>query len=115
MNGEDLIERNKEIVHLYVQHRLTLREVGARFQLSRDQVADILRRAGVGRRTRSVHRLTPQELAQRNQEIVRLYVEDGLTLREVGGRLGVSERQVSRVLEATGVSRRKAGTRSGPE
>ena len=114
MNDEDLIERNKEIVHLYVQHRLTLGEVGARFHLSRDQVGMILEKAGVSRRSRSAHRLTPQELAQRNQEIVRLYAEDGLTLREAGGRLGVSERQAWRVLETAGVSRRKPGTRRAP-
>jgi DNA-directed RNA polymerase specialized sigma subunit len=114
MNGEGLIERNQEIVRLYVEERLTLREVGARFHLSHERVRQILERAGVSRRSSSVHRLTPQELAQRNQEIVRLYVEDGLTLREVGERFGVTERQLSWVLKPAGLSRRKPGTRREP-
>ena len=109
MNGKEFIKRNQEIVRSYVEERLTLGEVGERFHISRRQVAEILERAGVSRRSRSAHRLTSQQLAERNQEIVRLYVEDGLTLREAGGRFGVSERQVSRVLETVAVGRRKPG------
>jgi hypothetical protein len=49
--------------------------------------------------------------AERDREMVRLYAE-GLSLRDVGRRLGLSRQAVAKALERQGVPRRPRGRRS---
>jgi len=98
--------RNQEIVRLYGEEGLSPEELAARHGLSLVTVVGILRAAGVsfarpGRR--------PDDLRQRSEEIAHAYVEDGLTLTEVGRRFGLGPTSVSWILARAGVSRTKPG------
>jgi DNA-binding CsgD family transcriptional regulator len=101
--------RDEEIVRLYVQERLPLREIGARCGLSVSGIRGILERAGVQARSRSRLVLTHKELAQRNWEIVRLHLEEGLAARQISGQLALGVERVYTVLRAAGISRRRSG------
>jgi len=97
--------RDEEIVRLYVQERLSLREAAARCGLSVSGIRSILERAGVQARSTSHLVLTREELAQRNREIVRLHREEGLAARQISGQLALGIEQVYMVLRAAGISR----------
>ncbi len=92
---------NHEIVRLYVEEGLPLDKVGARFGLTRGRVRQILRTCGVSPRRGSC-RLLEEQQTQRNQEIIRLYVEEGLSLKKIGERLGLSDFAVRHVVGRVG-------------
>ncbi len=104
---EQLTHRNQEIVRLYVEEGLTLREVGARVGLSGEGVRLILKEAGGP--VRGVRRPIPPEQLIGSQEIIRLYVEEGLAVRDIRARFGLTGRQVS------GILRRAKGSRGRPD
>jgi len=101
--------RDGEIIRLYVEERLSLREIAARCGLSVSGIRGILERAGVQARSTSHLALTREELAQRNLEIVRLHLEEGLAARQISGRLALGVERVYTVLRAAGISRRRSG------
>ncbi len=102
------MERNQEIVRLYVEEGFTLRELGARFGLSHEGVRLILKKAGGP--VRGVRRLIPQgRQLIGSQEIIRLHVEEGLAVRDIRARFGLTGRQVS------GILRRAKGSRGRPD
>jgi DNA-directed RNA polymerase specialized sigma subunit len=104
---EDMRERTLHIVHLYVDKRLSLREVATCVGLNHVTVLKELERAGVSRRRVSGPQLS---LMQRNEEITRLYREEGLTQTEIGGCMDLSPKHVSRILKGLGVSRSQRGS-----
>jgi len=107
---EHLRERNDQIVHAYVKEGLTLKEVGRRFDLSAERVRQILRGAGAKARPRGADaKVRGERLKGRNLEIVRLYVEERLTLAKIGARVGLSPGRTSQVVGTAGVSRRRPG------
>jgi DNA-binding CsgD family transcriptional regulator/predicted DNA-binding protein (UPF0251 family) len=107
-------QRNREVVRLYDQEGLTLREVGARVGLSHERVRKILEAADVSRRGGPA-RFPPREQIAITQQALHLYVEDCMTLQQVGARLGLSARTVERMLETAGVHRRRGSCRLSQE
>jgi DNA-directed RNA polymerase specialized sigma subunit len=106
-------ERNAEMVRLYAEGDLTLRDIGERFRVTRERVRQIVARAGVHRKAgRKVPREVPEHLKQRNDEIVRLYAE-GLKLKEIANRVGLSLGGLHSVIRTANVHRRRPGT-AGP-
>ena len=99
---EQPAERSAETVRLYGEGGLTLAEIAARFGLSSLIVARILEKAGVPRR-RGSSALTRSQLAERAEQVLRLSLEEGLTQKEVGVRLGVSGATACRTLVGMGV------------
>lgn len=114
LSRSHLTERNEEIIRLYVKERLTLREVGGRFGLSRERVRQILERAGVPRRKHSSGRAkpVPTDMWERKAEVIHLYLENGLSLKQTGERFGRSHVAVINLLKAAGIRRRSRSWRS---
>ena len=102
-------QRDGEIICLYVEERLSHREIAARCGLSASGIRSILERAGVQARSTSHLALTREELTQRNREIVRLHLEEGLAARQISGQLALGIERVYTVLRAAGISRRRSG------
>lgn len=101
----DWKQRTKEIVGAYVEDQLSLEEVGARFRLSPTCVREILIRAGVGCRRPGWPAWRSKALARRNQEIVRLCLEEGLKRREVAARFHLRPETVSCILARANMHR----------
>lgn len=110
MSGEHLTERNDEIIRLYVEELLALRDVGARVGLSHERVRQILRRRGVTlRKVGLTAGWRNSALAQRNEDIIHAYDQEKLSLAQVGALHGLKYDRVSDILREAGVSRRKPG------
>ena len=105
----EMQQRAQEFAHLYVEEGLSLREVGACFGVSGERVRQILKRAGVGRRS-SRGRDSRDQPIERSADAVHLYVEGGLTLAEIAARLEVSSLTLARILEKAGVPRRRGSS-----
>lgn len=106
--GRDLTQRNQDIARLYLEERLTLGEIGERFDVSQKWVRRILKRLGVSLRRRSRGPPEPEHLRGRNEEIARLYAEGDLTLREIGERFNLSRERVRQIAKRAGVTLRVA-------
>lgn len=102
--------RNREIARLYTEEGLTLAAIGARFGITRQRVRQVLEETGVSGRT-SHTGLRPRLLAQRDKEIGRLYVHHGLTITQIGQRLGLGYSTVRHALIRAQVRRRSPGPR----
>ena len=116
----NVTERNDEIARLYAEGDLTLKEIGERFSLSKERVRQIATRAGVprkkgGRTPRGGRRyaLVPRDMWKYKQEIIHLYVDKRLSLKEIGERFGRSHVAIIHLLEAADIRRRVRGWRSG--
>jgi len=109
MNGQHLRKRDEEIIRLYSEEGLTVKEIGPLFGLTHVRVIQILEKAGVNRRSRGWRSHWPwRDMEQRRREIAHVYVEEELSLNEVGARLGLSTSCVRQELIRAGVDRRHA-------
>jgi DNA-binding CsgD family transcriptional regulator len=111
--GDAIRHRNQEIARLYAEEGISPEDLAGRFSLKPSTVADILKLRGVALRRRPRMR-PPSPFGQRNAEMARLYVDEGLSLRQVGARFGLSYERVRRILMTAGVSRSRPGARLGP-
>jgi DNA-directed RNA polymerase specialized sigma subunit len=106
----DMWKCKQEIIHLYVDKRLSLKEIGERFGHSHVAVIYLLEAAGVRRITRGWRSHWPwRDWKQRTKEIVGAYVEDELSLEEVGARFSLSPTCVREILIRAGVGCRSPG------
>lgn len=94
----------------YLVERLTLQEVATRFDTTKTTVARALERTGTPRRPAggSEQRAQPTHL---DPEIVRLYTEESMPTREIGGKLGITNWQVRQALGRAGVEMRSQASR----
>jgi DNA-directed RNA polymerase specialized sigma subunit len=112
MNRQHLGKRDEEIVRLYVEDGLTVKDVGALFGLTYVRVIQVLEAAGVDRRSRGWRSGWPwRDSEQRTKEIIAAYVEEELSLEEVGARFGLSPTCVRHVLIKASVARTSCGRR----
>lgn len=105
---QELGQRNHEIARLYGEG-LSVPELGARFRLSPSTIATILTRRGVSLKRLSSGALP--HLKERNDEIVRLYEREGLTLRQIGRQFDLSPERVRQLVRRAGVPPRRSGER----
>ena len=112
MKRQHLRKRNEEIVRLYVEEGLTVKDVGGLFGLTYVRVIQVLEEAGVDRRSRGWRSGWPwRDANQRTKEIIAAYVEEELSLEEVGARFRLSPTCVRQVLIRAGVGCRSRSRR----
>jgi DNA-directed RNA polymerase specialized sigma subunit len=93
---KDRNELSEEVIGLYVEEGLTVKQVGGRLGLSGACVGRVLMREGVDRRHPGWYRR--QRLAQRNREIVRLCLQEGLKRKDVAARFDLRPETISGIL-----------------
>lgn len=102
------------IARLYKERRMTCREIGERVGLTTGQVARVVKARGLTRP--NGWNAKPNAANKvRNDRIVRLYMKEGLTARQVADRIGtLTQTGVLIVLRGRGVKRRQPGSWSPP-
>ena len=95
-------ERDKEIVRLFIEEGLDQIRIGKRFGISHSRVSQIIRSAGY---TREDQRKAADGWVP-DDEIQRLYEDEGLSQRALAKKLGMSKSGVRSRLLAMGVSLR---------
>lgn len=92
---------------LYVEQRLTVREVGAELGMSHNRVIRELALAGIPRRSRHERRPRDRRAEVTREALEELYVRRGLSVRELTTQLGVSEEYVRKRLRECGFAKRR--------
>jgi len=92
---------------LYVEQRLTVREVGAELGMSHNRVIRELALAGIPRRSRHERRPRDRRAEVTREALAELYVRRGLSVRELTTQLGVSEEYVRKRLRECGFAKRR--------
>lgn len=87
---------------------VSVREVAARVRVSRETVYNWLRSSGL-QRNRVRGRKPAQLSIETTQTILRMYSDDGLAVRDVAIRLGLSKRAVHRTVKSASLSRPRGG------
>lgn len=91
---------------LYVRQALTVREVAERFGVPHHRVIRELALAGIARRSRHERRPRDGRAAVTDEALRELYVERGLTLRELCALFGVSDEYLRKRLRECGLAKR---------
>lgn len=94
------------LCELYVVEALTVREVAERFGVPHHRVIRELALAGVARRSRHERRPRGARAAVTDEALRELYVERGLTLRELRAVFGVSDEYLRKRLRECGLAKR---------
>lgn len=92
--------------HLYVDRELTAREVAIEFGTSHNRVIRELALAGIARRSRHDRRPRGARAAVTDEALRALYVDQGLSVRELRGVLGVSDEYLRKRLRECGFAKR---------
>ena len=91
---------------LYVDRELTVREVAIEFVASHNRVIRELALAGIARRSRHDRRPRGERAAVTDEALRVLYVDQGLSVRELRGVLGVSDEYLRKRLRECGLAKR---------
>ena len=92
---------------LYVEQRLTVREVGAELGMSHNRVIRELALAGIPRRSRHERRPRDRRAEVTREALEELYVRRGLSVRELTAQLDASEEYVRKRLRECGFAKRR--------
>ena len=95
-----------ELVSLYCDEALSTAAIAQRLGWSQSAIRSRLVQLGITRRTPWARNAVTCDL----EEVVRLYVDDGLSLEAVAARVGCSLTTIHRRLTAAGVARREGGS-----
>jgi transposase len=104
--GADPKADTHQLVELYVQRRLTTREVAAELGISKDRAIRALTAAGIPRRPRSVRRPRGARVAVTDTALAEVYHRQDMTIAEAATHFGVSEEYVRRRVAEAGLTRR---------
>lgn len=96
-----------ELRRLYVDQQLTIREVADRLNVPKNRIIRDLTLAGIPRRSRHSRRPRGPRLAVTAERLTDLYVNQGLTLAQLGAELQVSEGYLRRRLRESGITERR--------
>lgn len=92
----------------------TLQRIGDRYGCTRERVRQLCKAAGIGKKPKLPAIKKPKKEPQFKElpfaEILRLYFDEKLRIREVAARLNVSQDLISRRLRRNGVKPRNRGT-----
>ena len=92
----------EKIRQLYVKEALSIREIAARLHCAPESVSRYLRDQGID--PRPAHR--PRSIGIREEDLKKLYVDEGRSVRDIAGILKCSKDAVHRRLQELGVERR---------
>ena len=104
--GADPKADTGQLVELYVQRRLTTREVAAELGISKGRVIQALAAAGIPRRPRSVRRPRGARAAVTDTALAEVYHRQGMTIAQAATHFEVSEEYVRRRVAEAGLTRR---------
>lgn len=90
----------------YVDEQATTREIAAELGVSHNRVIRELALAGIPRRSRHDRRPTGPRAAVTDERLAELYVERGLTIRELTVMFGVSDEYLRKRLRQCGLAKR---------
>lgn len=98
---------DRDVLHqLYVDQQLTVREVADRLGVPKNRIIRELALTGIPRRSRHARRPRGPQLAATPERLTDLYVDQGLTLAQLGAELQVSEQYLRRRLKELGITKR---------
>lgn len=96
----------KEVIKLYVEEKLSTRAVAERLGISRNKVMSILKESGL---TRSKSEANTKEVPVTKNQLVELYVNQGLSTREVAVKINRSQSYVRVMLDRYSIPTRESG------
>jgi predicted DNA-binding protein YlxM (UPF0122 family) len=104
MDKKEQSERLKEMRRLYEIEKWSLREIADHFSLTKQAIHNRLVRAGVSLRQKGVvKRFLDRET------LVKLYIDEKLTIGDTAKRLKMSCARVSKEIERHGIEKRSSG------
>lgn len=105
------------LTRLYVEEGKTTRQIAAQLRLNRERLGHALAAAGITARARTARHGGGPRDAITDELLTQLYVDDGLTLRQIAARLHVTSTYLSRRVHELGLTRRPGwfGSRLGRE
>jgi transposase len=103
--GRPLPPTAAELRRRYVADGVTIPQLAARYGVGRSTVRQWLENSGIPRRPPG----RPSQQAPSREELVRLYVAEGLSTTQIGQRYGVSQQTALRWLRAADVALRPQG------
>lgn len=104
MGKKEQIEILKEMRRLYEVEKLTLREIADRFGVSWQAIHERFVRAGVPLRPKN-----PVRYFLDRETLVKLYIDENLTIGEIVKQLKTSYEKVSKEFERHGIEKRSSG------
>ncbi|MDI1242823.1 MAG: hypothetical protein PSX80_12985 [bacterium] len=99
-----------DIVRMYVDEGLTLREIGEKIAFSRQTVCNVLQDVGVTADQKGSRPLA-EKMVQRKDDMLRMYVDENKSVRQIAKVLNASGATVARSLRSQGVKIRRGGGR----
>jgi len=97
---------HRQLRDLYVRERMTVREVGERMGVSHHRVIRELALAGIPRRSRHERPPRGPRAAVTDEALRELYIERGMTIRELCSFFGVSDEYLRKRLRQCGLGKR---------
>jgi hypothetical protein len=100
-----------QIINLYVDHGLSTYRIAQETGVDRQRVTRILHRSGIAVSPKGRDRSRPPRAADdpSEQDLRRLYLEEGLTTPTIGRILGIPDRRIRERLARYGIERRHRG------
>lgn len=105
----------KLLTQLYVDERKSTRQIAEQLHVSRGRLVHAMAAAGIAARDRTARHGGGNRDAVTDELLTQLYVDDGLTLRQIAARLSVTSTYVSRRVRELRLTRRpgRFGPRAG--
>lgn len=104
-----VIERptQEELERLYHDERLTLEQIGKKYDVTGSSVRKWFKKKGIKIRSKSESKLPATFKTPSNEELKELYENQGLSAEDIAERLGCSDRKVYDLLSEAGVRRKQ--------
>lgn len=108
-------ELQQQLYRLYVEEKLSIREIAERWNVSRQTISNQLSKFGIERRSKGKPpvniQLRMSEVDLR-QHLHQLYIQEELTAKEIADQMNVSPNAIQKRLVAFGFERRSKGKRT---
>lgn len=108
-------ELQSQLRKLYVEDKLSIREIAEKWGVSKNTISNHLRRLGIKTRSKGktpIYTQLRMSKEQLRQYLYQMYVEEEWTAKEIADQLEVSPNAISKQLVALGFERRSRGKRT---